>query len=258
VTANSLYNFTPTGSDPDGNTLTFSIAGKPTWASFSATTGELSGTPGTADVGNNSNIVISVGDGELTSSLAGFTIAVMQGNRAPTISGTPPTQVNANNLYSFTPTGSDPDGDTLTFSISGKPTWASFDAETGKLSGMLTDGDVGTYNDILITVSDNSETASLSVFSISVQAISLGSVTLDWTPPTENEDGTALTDLAGYTIYWGTTSGNYTSSVNIDNPGISRYVIENLAPGTYEFVATASNLAGVESAHSNPATKVVD
>jgi hypothetical protein len=209
-------------------------------------------------VGNHRNIVISVDDGELASSLAGFTIEVTQGNRAPTISGTPPTQVNANSLYSFTPTASDPDGDTLTFSISGKPTWASFDTGTGELSGTLTDGDVGTYNDIIITVSDNSETADLATFSISVQAISLGSVTLDWTPPTENEDGTALTDLVGYTIYWRTTPGNYPNSVNIDNPGISSYVLENLAPGTYEFVATSHNSAGVESVYSNLATRVVD
>ena len=81
---------------------------------------------------------------------------------------------------------------------------------------------------------------------------------MDWTPPTENEDGSALVDLAGYTIYWGTTPGNYTSSVSIDNPGISRYVIENLTPGTYEFAATSYNSARVESVYSNVAIKVVD
>jgi hypothetical protein len=80
---------------------------------------------------------------------------------------------------------------------------------------------------------------------------------LSWIAPTENEDGTPLTDLAGYRIYWGTTPGMYTDSVTLDNPGLTSYVVENLAPGTYEFVATSYDEEGVESAYSNLATKVV-
>ena len=80
---------------------------------------------------------------------------------------------------------------------------------------------------------------------------------MNWTPPTENEDGTALIDLAGYRFYWGATPGNYTESVTINNPGLSSYVVNNLAPGTYEFVATSFNAAGVESVYSNSATKIV-
>ena len=82
-------------------------------------------------------------------------------------------------------------------------------------------------------------------------------MTLNWTAPTENEDGTPLTDLAGYRIYWGTTPGSYPDSVTLDNPGLTTHVVENLAPGTYEFVATSFNTAGVESSYSNPATKTV-
>jgi hypothetical protein len=116
---------------------------------------------------------------------------------------------------------------------------------------------VGTYSNIRITVSDGTMSASLATFSITVEAVSLGSVTLNWTPPTQNEDGTSLTDLAGYRIYWGTTPGSYPNSVTIDNPGLSSYVVENLMPGTYEFVATSINALGVESVYSNSATKIV-
>ena len=90
-----------------------------------------------------------------------------------------------------------------------------------------------------------------------MNAIGLGSATLTWQPPTQNEDGTALTDLAGYNIYWGTTPGNYPNSVTIDNESVTTYVVENLAPGTYEFVATSFNTAGVESRYSQPATRTV-
>ena len=259
VAVGSQYAFTPAADDPNGDTLTFSISGKPTWASFSATTGKLSGTPGTADVGNHSNIVISVDDGELTSSLAALTITVDFVNTAPTISGNPPGAVNANNQYSFTPTANDSDGDNLTFTVSGLPVWATFNASNGLISGTPGDGDVGTYSNIRITVTDTSDaSAALGPFSITVSAVSLGSVTLNWTPPTENDDGTTLMDLDGYRIYWGTTPGNYPNSVTIDNEGLTSYVVDNLAPGTYEFVATSFNVAGVESVYSNPATKVVN
>ncbi len=86
----------------------------------------------------------------------------------------------------------------------------------------------------------------------------LGSATLTWTPPTRNEDGSSLTDLAGYRFYWGTSSGNYPNSVTVNNSGISTYVIENLAPGNYEFVSTSFNSSGVESRRSNPATITIE
>jgi hypothetical protein len=64
-------------------------------------------------------------------------------------------------------------------------------------------------------------------------------------------------DLAGYRIYWGTTPGVYTNSATIDTIGTTTYMVQNLSPGTYEFVATAYNTAGVESRYSSPATKVL-
>ena len=51
--------------------------------------------------------------------------------------------------------------------------------------------------------------------------------------------------------------GNYSNSVTIDDPGLTTYVVDNLAPGSYEFVATGFNAAGIESQHSNSATKTI-
>ena len=111
----------------------------------------------------------------------------------------------------------------------------------------------------MISVSDGEFTDSLEPFSIEVlsSGTGMGSVTLSWTAPTQNEDGSALTDLAGYKLYWGTAPGVYTDTATIDNPGITTYTVDGLAPGTYEFVATSLNAAGVESTYSNPATKTV-
>ena len=93
--------------------------------------------------------------------------------------------------------------------------------------------------------------------SVTVNQVGFGSATLSWTPPTQNTDGSPLTDLASYKIYYGNESGNYQTTIQIDNPGITIYVVENLTPNTYYFVMTAINSSGVESGFSNEASEQV-
>ena len=183
--------------------------------------------------------------------------AASGGNRSPTISGAPATQVMQSTAYSFTPVVSDPDGDAMTFSIQNKPAWATFDTSTGKLSGTPSSAQVASYANIQISVSDGKSNASLPAFSIAVVANATGSALLTWTPPTVNVDGTSLTDLAGYRIYWGTSANNYTNSQTVPNAGVSSTMVEQLTPATYYFVMTAFDAAGNESGFSNVATKTV-
>jgi fibronectin type 3 domain-containing protein len=97
----------------------------------------------------------------------------------------------------------------------------------------------------------------LPAFSIQVVALATGSATLSWTPPTQNTDGSPLSNLAGYRVYWGQTQGNYSNSVTVGNAGLSRYVVDQLTPATWYFTVTALNAAGIESAFSNVATKTI-
>src|SRR5262249_38061958 len=144
VQATQAYSFQPAASDPDNDTLTYSIANKPAWATFSTSTGRLTGTPASTNVGTYANIVISVSDGRASAALPAFSTNVTAArNRAPTISGTPPTTAAAGSAYTFTPTASDPDKDTLGFTIQNKPAWASFDTSTGRLSGTPATSDIG-------------------------------------------------------------------------------------------------------------------
>lgn len=83
-------------------------------------------------------------------------------------------------------------------------------------------------------------------------------VTLNWTPPTENTDGTALMNLSGYDIHYGTSSGNYTQSIPVSNPGIATYVVDNLTPGTYYFSVAAVNATGTESPMSSEVSATVN
>ncbi len=178
-------------------------------------------------------------------------------NSPPVLAGNPLNSVRIGDSFAFQPGASDPDGDALTFDIQNTPSWATFETTSGRLTGIPLLGDEGVYSDITITASDGIDTTSL-LFSVTVTSIGSASVTLSWTPPTENEDGTALTDLAGYKIYYGDVQGSYSNSLRIDNPSISTYVVGNLTPRTYYFVATSFNSMGIESQFSNEAVKIAN
>jgi hypothetical protein len=256
VTVGAAYSFTPSASDPDQDTLGYSIQNRPAWAAFNTSTGRLSGTPTSANVGTFGNIVITVSDGKASASLAAFSITVNAApNRAPTISGTPATSVNVGNAYSFQPTSGDADGDTLTYQVQNKPAWATFSTTTGRLSG--TPGTAGTYGNIVISVSDGKDSASLAAFSITVKQSTDGSATLSWTSPTENTDGTALTNLAGFRIQYGSSSTALTQTIQVANPGVATYVVTGLSSGSWYFAVRAYSSSGAESANSSVVSKTI-
>lgn len=111
-------------------------------------------------------------------------------------------------------------------------------------------------NAILLVAGGNSAVVD-SVNQIAREAAQGGgkSVTLSWNAPTQNEDGTSLTDLAGYRIYWRQGSGNYSNSISINDSNSTTVAVNNLSPGSYEFVATSFNTSGIESRYSAPVTR---
>ena len=258
--AQTAYSFKPTTSAPRYATLLYSISGKPAWANVNTQTGQLAGTPTTTNVGKYSNIVITVSDGPSTASLSPFSISVtspVPTNTPPTISGQPPTSVNVGATYTFTPTASDSANRALTFSIQNAPSWATFNTSTGQVSGTPSATYAGTYSNIVISVSDGTASASLTAFSIAVNQISNGSATVNWTPPTSNSDGSALTNLAGYRIHYGTASNSLTQSVQVANVGLTSYTLTNLTGGAWYFGVSAFTTSGQESALSNVASKQI-
>ena len=71
-------------------------------------------------------------------------------------------------------------------------------------------------------------------------------VRLAWDAPTNNTDGTPLTDLAGYKLFWGTNSAVYYGMTNVGNVTTGR--VDGLTEGrTYYFSGKAYNVGLDES-----------
>jgi large repetitive protein len=273
----TAYSFTPTASDPDGDTLTFSIANRPSWLSFSSTTGTLSGTPGAAAAGTYSNIVISVSDGTTSAALPGFAIQVAA---ALAISGTPATSVSAGSAYSFQPTTNAKAGTKLTFTVQNLPSWASFSSATGAIGGTPSATQTGTYAGIVISVSDGTQTSSLSAFSIKVGSalaisgspasqVAAGSA-YSFKPTTNASSGTALTFSIQNKPAWGSFStatgmlsgtpsasqtGTYSNIVISVSDGsqtssLSAFTIKVIAASTLSIAGTPAASVNVSSAYS--------
>jgi Putative Ig domain len=258
VVAGQKYAFQPATNAPSGTSLSFQITNKPAWATFSASTGALTGTPSAAQVGTYTGIKITVSNGTESSALAGFAITVTNPPaQPPVISGTPRTSVNVGSAYSFQPTATGPAGRTLIYSVANLPSWATFNTSTGALTGTPAASNVGDYSGIVITVSDGTASASLAAFTITVNAAATGAADLSWPTVTENTNGTSLSNLAGYKIYYGTSANAMTNVVTVSASATS-YQITGLAAGTWFFGMVAYTSSGAQSSLSNVGSLTVD
>lgn len=174
-------------------------------------------------------------------------------NNPPVISGSPNTSLVVGTPWSFTPTAWDPDGDSLTFSVSGRPSWMSFDRSNGRLSGTPSSADVGIYDGIVLSVSDGMATSSLPPFTMTVSepAPSTGSATISWTPPTTYSDGSALNSINAFRIHYGISATQLDQVVSVSG-GLTTYQIDNLESGTWYFAVSAVDAMGLESVRSSP------
>lgn len=178
-------------------------------------------------------------------------------NLPPVISGTPDGMAVVGEQFSFTPDARDPEGRPLKFTVRNRPPWAHFRSSDGRLSGVPGPDELGSYVEIVISASDGESKARLAEFAIDVVGSGDRSATLSWYPPTDNADGSPLTDLSGYRIYYGRHKKKLDKSIELDNPGLSRYLVEGLTPGHWYFAMTSVNRKGVESQRSEVVNKKV-
>jgi len=86
---------------------------------------------------------------------------------------------------------------------------------------------------------------------------STGSATISWSPPSINVDGSAAGDIAGFRIYYGTSSSDLSHSVDVSGPTASSYVVSGLGAGTYYFAVSAINLSGQASDRTGSVSTVI-
>jgi hypothetical protein len=171
---------------------------------------------------------------------------------AITLQGVPPTSAAVGTGYAFQPAVS-PGSAGVTFAATGLPAWLSFNANTGALSGTPAVKDEGTTGHITISATNGSSRASLTPFTIQVKgmASAMESIKLSWAAPTKNADGTPVTDLAGYHIYYGPSANELTKKIDVAGAASTAYVVAGLTSGTYYFSLVAYNSAGLDSGRSN-------
>ena len=181
---------------------------------------------------------------------------VGSGGGQASIQGSPRSTVAVGQSYSFQPQTSGLGG-TLTFSATNLPQWLTLNTATGRLTGTPAEADVGTYSGITIVVSNGTSRDTIGPFSITVAAQGSGTAALSWMAPTENSDGSPLTDLAGFVVLYGLSPTELTETIAIDNPSVTSYVVENLTSGTWYFAVQASNSNGARGELSSVASKTI-
>ena len=75
--------------------------------------------------------------------------------------------------------------------------------------------------------------------------------------PTQNVDGSPLTNLAGYEVRYGLSVSAMRQAIDIPNPGTTTVRIDRLSAGTWYFTVAAYTNVGVESAPSVTASKTI-
>lgn len=104
------------------------------------------------------------------------------------------------------------------------------------------------------TVAANGTSSTSSAGNVSTGS---GMATLTWQAPTTDTSGAALTNLAGYRIYYGMSVSDLSQTVQLSNTGIQTYVIDALGPGTWYFAIKAVTSTGAESALSDVVSKTI-
>ncbi|WP_331346572.1 beta strand repeat-containing protein [Cellvibrio sp. UBA7661] len=257
--------------DSDNDTLTWSITSPAQNGSASVSGGSVSYTP-TANFNGSDSFTVQVSDGSATASTS-VSVTVTPVNDAPVISGTPSTSLDQDTAYRFTPTASDIDtADVLTFSITNKPTWASFNTATGALTGTPAGTDSGKTTGIVISVSDGTTSTALPAFDIEVISTIDPLQPIVTAPAELNVDATALStsitlrqllgaspnasqaevDAAIKALAKDGVSGNDCCTTTVEGLTATNALL--LAPGRHELKWKAINTVGV----SGEAVQVVN
>ena len=157
---NQPVTITPNISDPDGDDLTYSVTGLPVGLAIDPVTGEITGTVdnSASQFGPNNDgvytVTVTADDGEGGTVTDTFELTIT--NPAPVVDTPIGPQLGVDDQPITIPSAiSDPDGDDLTYTISGLPVGLSIDPATGEITGTVDNSasQFGPNNDCLLYTS---------------------------------------------------------------------------------------------------------
>ncbi|MHB1309158.1 MAG: putative Ig domain-containing protein, partial [Limisphaerales bacterium] len=243
--------------DLPAQTLQFTLGmGAPGGAVIDSATGEFRWTPTEAQGPGTFPLTIVVTDNGSPrwSASQSFVVTVTEVNAAPVVAAIANRTVGEGSEVSFALSATDADlpAQTLSYAIdSGAPVGASLNASTGLFRWTPTEAQGPSTNVVTFSVTDSAGaksvgTAMIMVTEVNSAPVLVGvvgqSVTLAW-------DASPEPEVVGYRLYWGTTSGQYTASVDVGE--VTSATISGFDPGAeYYFAATALNDTGTESDYS--------
>lgn len=185
-------------------------------------------------------------------------VAPSAANSAPTIKNVGDEYARVGETYAFEPAAADADGDTLKFSATNLPPWASIDPDNGRITGTPGPMDEGAYESIVIVVADAGRRVETAPFTITVVGdAASGVATLRWEAPPSKLDGSPLDDLAGYRILYGRKADDLDQSVLINDPAVTTYEFTTLAKGIWYFAVVGVNSGGLEGPPTVITTKSI-
>ena len=195
---------------------------------------------------------------------AAVDVAEIPNNAPPTIVVAAVKDAQVGAAFDYQPMAHDPESDTLQFTATNLPPWASLDSISGRISGTPGPGDEGVYESISITVADAMHKVATAPFSITVgpglepeQEVGSGVASLQWEMPPSKVSGEPLDDLAGYRILYGRSSSDLDHSVLITNPATTSYQFSSLTSGVWYFAVVAVSSGGLEGPPTTLASKSI-
>ncbi|QDZ89175.1 tandem-95 repeat protein [Shewanella decolorationis] len=235
ATQDAAYSYTLVASDSDvGDSVTLSAVTLPSWLSFNAATGVLSGTPTNANVGSHA-VVLRATDVDGLTAEQSFTIVVANVNDAPTISSTAMTSATQDAAYSYTLVASDSDvGDSVTLSAVTLPSWLSFNAATGVLSGTPSNANVGSHAVVLRATDVDGLTAE--------QSFSIVVANVNDAPTISSTALTSATQDAAYSYTLVATDSDVGDSVTLSAVTLPSWLSFNPATGVLSGTPTNANV----------------
>ena len=255
ATADTPYSYDANATDADGDTLSFSLTAAPSGMSINATSGVVSWSPTTGQIGSHP-VAIQVSDGNGGTANQSFSIVVTaQPNNAPVFTSTPITSATEDTPYSYDANATDADGDTLTFSLDVAPTGMTINPTSGVVSWTPNASQVGNQN-VVVRVSDGNGGATMQSFAISVSGAANQVPSITSTPATSAtvdqlyQYDVNATDADGDTITYSLDVAPAGMSIN-GTTGLITWTPTSSQTGTHAVTVRAADASSFETQSFN-------